>query len=66
MKEEAQNRFIEFGYVEEMDPTTYAKIEEDLWNTILKGKQKDQKTSTDDYQIPRIIGDIEIRINKLQ
>ena len=42
-QEEAQNRFIEFGYVKGMDPTKYAKIKEDLWNEILKVQKIIQK-----------------------
>jgi len=51
LQEEAQNRFLAFGHLRNMDPKRYSKIKEDLWNDFCKGQNNYPKTITESYEL---------------
>src|SRR5210317_410777 len=51
LQKEAQNRFLVFGHLGNMDPKCYAKIKEDLWNDFCKSQNNYLKTITESYEL---------------
>src|SRR5210317_193221 len=53
-QEEAQNMFLAFGHLRNMDPKRYSKIKEDLWNDFCKGQNNYPKTITESYELQTV------------
>src|SRR5210317_616815 len=51
LQEEAQNMFLAFGHLRNMDPKRYSKIKEDLWNDFCKAQNNYPKTITESYEL---------------